>query len=71
MKYKKLTILFKNDPYSEDGLDGGTHLVEFSDAVLMISGEYLVVTEHNEDGSSITGQVFSLKTVHSYKANRE
>jgi hypothetical protein len=71
MRYKNLIVLFKNNPNSEDGLDGGTHKVEFKDAVLMISGEYLVITEHSEDGNSITGQVFSLNTVHSYKANRE
>lgn len=71
MKYKNVTVLFKNDPNSEDGLDGGTHRVEFNDAVLMITGDHLVVTEHSEDGNSITGQVFSLNTVHSYKANRE
>ena len=71
MRYKNLTILFKNNPHSEDEFEGGTHKVEFSDAVLMISGEYLVITEHSEDGSSITGQVFKLNTVHSYKASRE
>jgi hypothetical protein len=71
MRYKKLTILFKNDPNSEDGLDGGTHRLVFNNTVLMLSGEHLVVTEHSEDGDSITGQVFPLNTVHSYKAGKE
>lgn len=71
MRYKNLTILFKNNPNSDDEFEGGTHKVDFSDAVLMIAGEHLVVTEHSEDGNSITGQVFPLNTVHSYKANKE
>jgi hypothetical protein len=71
MKYKSLSILFKNNPNSEDGLEGGTYKVDFNDAVLMITGEHLVITEHSEDGNTITGQVFKLNTVHSYKANRE
>jgi hypothetical protein len=71
MKYKNVAILFKNNPNSEDGLDGGTHKVDFTNTVLMISGDNIVITQHSEDGNSITGQVFPLNTVHSYKAERE
>jgi hypothetical protein len=70
MKYQNLTVLFKNNPNSDDGLDGGTHKLEFVNAVIMITGNHLVITEHSEDGESITGQVFGLNTVHSYKASR-
>lgn len=71
MKYKNLTVLFKNNPHSEDEMDGGTHTIKFTDVVLMLSGDHLVLTEHAEDGQSITGKVFPLNTIHSYKAERE
>jgi hypothetical protein len=71
MKYKNLTVLFKNNPNSEDEFEGGTHKVDFVNAVLMLSGDHLIITEHADDGGSITGQVFPLNTVHSYKAGKE
>jgi|TARA_R110000803_G_scaffold152217_1_gene217305 hypothetical protein len=71
MKYKNVTILFKNNLNDEDGLDSGTHKVDFNNAVLMVTGSHMVVTEHTEDGNAITGQVFKLDSVLSYKAERE
>jgi len=65
MRYKKVTVVFMDDP------DSLTYTQEFNDAVLMVAGDHLVITEHSEDGNSITGQVFPLRTVHSYKANKE
>lgn len=70
MKYKNLTVLFKDDPNCEDDICG-THKVEFKNAVLMLSGDHLIITEHDDDGSSITGRVFPLKMVDSYKAGKE
>ena len=67
--YKELTVLFKNNPNSEDEFEGGTHKVVFNSASFSISGEYLVVDEYNDE--TITGQVFRLNTVHSYKVNLE
>jgi len=70
MKYKNLNVLFKDNPNSEDEFSG-THKVNFQNAMLIISGGYLVITEHTEDGSSITGKVFPLNSVESYKAVKE
>jgi hypothetical protein len=70
MKYKNLTVLFKDNPHSEDEFSG-THKVDFKNAVMMISGNHLVITEHNEDSTAITGKVFSLDSVESYKAGKE
>jgi hypothetical protein len=70
MKYKNLSVLFKDNPHSEDEF-GGTHKVDFTNAVLMISGDHLIITEHVEDGSSITGKIFPLNSVDSYKAGKE
>jgi hypothetical protein len=70
MKYKNLNVLFKDNPDSEDDIQG-THKVTFTDAVMMISGDHLVITEHNEDSTSITGRIFPLKSVDSYKAGPE
>tara|TARA_R110000803_G_C11731387_1_gene289707 strand:+ start:301 stop:516 length:216 start_codon:yes stop_codon:yes gene_type:complete len=67
MKYKNLNVLFKDNPDSEDDIQG-THKVTFTDAVMMVSGDHLVISEHNEEGTSITGRVFPLKSVDSYKA---
>ena len=69
MKYKNLTVLFKDDPNCEDDICG-THKVEFRDAVLVLSGDHLIITEHNKDGS-IIGRVFPLKMVDSYKTGKE
>jgi hypothetical protein len=69
MKYKNLSVLFKDNPYSEDEF-GGTHLVDFKNAKLTISGDHLIITEYNEDDdSSITGKLYKLNTLDSYKAN--
>lgn len=65
MKYKNLTVVFRGHP------DSLTHSEKFTDAVLMLSGDHLVITEHDEDGSSITGRVFPLTIIDSYKAGKE
>lgn len=65
MKYTNLTVTFMV------GTDTLSYTEEFKNAVLMITGNHLVITEHSEDGNSITGQVFPLSTVVSYKASRE
>jgi hypothetical protein len=70
MKYKNLSVLFKDNPHSEDEF-GGTHKVGFTNAAMMVSGDYLIITEHNDDGESITGKVYPLNTVDSYKAGKE
>ena len=71
MKYKNLIILFKNNPSSFDGTDGGTYTIEFPNSVITVSGDFLIVTQHDEDGNSLTGKVFPLNIIHSYKANKE
>lgn len=71
MEYKIITILFKNNPNSEDGLDGGTHKVDFTNSDLTISGDNIVVRQHGDGGNTITGQIFPLNTVHSYKIEVE
>jgi hypothetical protein len=65
MKYKNLTVNFKTHP------DSLAHSEQFTNAVLMLSGDHLVITEHDEDGSSITGKVFPLTMIDSYKAGKE
>ena len=65
MKYNNLSVLFGGNP------DSLASKVEFKNAVLIVSGNHLIITEHAEDGSSITGQVFPLDTVISYKAEKE
>jgi len=70
MKYKNLTILFKNK-INQDQWDGGTYTVDYSNVVISITGDHLILTEHSEDGLSITGTVLPLNTIISYKANKE
>lgn len=65
VKYKKLTVLFKNNPNSEDVLEGGTHKVEYNDAFIRITENHVIIEEYVDN--TITGQVFDLNTLHSYK----
>ena len=70
MRYTNLSVLFKDNPHSEDEFSG-THLVDFKNAELTISGNYLIITEYeeNNDDASITGKLYNLNTLDSYKAN--
>jgi hypothetical protein len=60
MKYSNLSVLFTDET-----------TLTFTDAVMMLSGNNLVITEHNEAGTSMTGRVYPLSTVTSYKAGKE
>jgi len=61
----KITLIIKNNPYDDDGFDGGTYKLEFEDSFYRIDGGYMIV-EIKKDGG-IVGQVFELKTIKSYK----
>lgn len=67
MVYKQIIVLFRNNPNSEDEFDGGTHSVTFNNAVLVISGDHIIITENVGDGE-VEGKIYKLNTVHSYKA---
>jgi len=64
MEYKELTILFKDNPNSDDEF-GGTHKVVFSNASITITGDYCVVgVETNK--KSVVGKIYHLNTIISY-----
>lgn len=67
--YKELfniSLIIKNDPYDDDGFDSGTYKIDFQNSFYQIMGENMIIETKEEDGG-ITGQVFNLKTIKSYK----
>ena len=64
MKYKELTILFKDNPNSDDEF-GGTHKVVFSNVSITITGDYCVVEEETSE-KFIVGNLHPLNTIISY-----
>lgn len=68
--YKELTIIFRNNPNSDDDFDGGTYSVTFEKAAFQISGDYMVLHQQKEDEAGngyVHGQIFPVKTIKSYK----
>jgi len=68
--YEKLTIVFKNNPNSEDEFDGGTHTITYENTNIMVSGDYLVLSIQKQDEKGngyIQGKIHHLKEVLSYK----
>jgi len=68
--YKKLTIVFKNNPNSVDEFDGGTYTVTYENTSIVVSGDYLVLTtqEQDEKGDGyVQGKIHHLKEVLSYR----
>lgn len=60
-----ITLVIKNDPNDEDGFDSGTYTVEFKDSFMVVNGGNMIIETKNKD--SVTGQIFNLKTIKSYK----
>jgi hypothetical protein len=68
--YKELTIVFKNNPDSDDEFDGGTYSVTYEKAAFQISGDYMILHLQKEDESGnayVQGNIFSIKSIKSYK----
>jgi len=68
--YKKLTIVFKNKPNSDDEFDGGTHIISYDDASITVSGDYLVISIQNTDENGngvVEGKIHHLREILSYK----
>jgi hypothetical protein len=66
MEYKNLVVVFKDDLNCEDDVCG-THKVDYTNASIKLSSNYLIITEHSEDRVSLTGKIYPLKSVVSYK----
>lgn len=63
---KKLTIIFKNNPNSNDDFDGGTYDVTYDNSSFYISGDYMVI-ESTSGENTINGNIFHIKTIKSYR----
>ena len=69
IQYKELfniSLIIKNDPYDDDGFDSGTYKIDFQNSFHFFKGDNMII-ETKEEGGGITGQVFNLKTIKSYK----
>lgn len=68
--YKKLTIIFKNNPNSDDEFDGGTYSVDYENASIQITNEHILVNlkKKSESGEEyVMGFVHPIKSIVSYK----
>jgi|LakMenE18May11ns_1017448.scaffolds.fasta_scaffold9887265_2 hypothetical protein len=68
--YKELTIIFKNNPDSDDEFDGGTYSITYEKAAFQISGDYMVLHLQKEDeygNGFVQGHVLPIKSIKSYK----
>lgn len=63
--FRKIVILLKD----EEGKP--TDRVEYGDSAMVITGNYVLITEEKKvsisEPSEITGDVYELKKIHSYK----
>jgi len=63
--FRKIVILLKD----EEGKP--TDRVEYEDSAMVITGNYVLITEEKKvsisEPSEITGDVYELKKIHSYK----
>ncbi len=69
IQYKELfniSLIIKNDPYDDDGFDSGTYKIDFQNSFHFFKGDNMIIETKEEDGG-VTGQVFNLKTIKSYK----
>jgi hypothetical protein len=67
--YKKLTIIFKNDPNSMDDFDG-TYSVNYEKASFQVSGDNFILhlqKEEKNGDSYVEGHIFPLKMIKNYK----
>ena len=64
-KFRKIVLLLKD----EEGKP--TSKVEFEDSAMVITGNYVLITEEKkvsiDEPSEIKGDVYELKNIHSYK----
>jgi hypothetical protein len=68
IQYKELfniSLIIKNNPYDDDGFDSGTYRVDFQNSFYFFKSDNMIIETKEEGG--ITGQVFNLKTIKSYK----
>jgi hypothetical protein len=68
IQYKELfniSLIIKNDPYDDDGFDSGTYKIDLQNSFYFFKGDNMIIETKEEDG--VTGQVFNLKTIKSYK----
>ncbi len=70
-KFKKITLLLKEETQT-DTIINNTLKVSYEDCGLVITGDYLIITEdmgHNtiDEEHSVIGKIYSLSEVDSYK----
>ena len=67
--YKNLTIIFKNNPDSEDDFDG-TYSVDYERASFQVTNQHFILHLQKEDEGGnpfVEGNIFNIKSIKSYK----
>ncbi len=59
MIYKRLTIWFKED--------GSVIATEYKRVMVTVSGDYMILSIHNDDSTEVTTEVHHLSTIKNWK----
>ena len=68
-KFRKIVLLLKDDE--------GKHSdrVEYLDSAMIITGNYVIITEEKEvsidDPSTVDGRIYQIENIHSYKLYKD
>jgi len=68
MIYSKVTIWFKENPTAKE-FDTSVYTNDYTKVALTISGDYLIISMHNEETQEVTTQVHHLSTIKSWKSS--
>tara|TARA_Y100000034_G_C6523449_1_gene225355 strand:+ start:87 stop:326 length:240 start_codon:yes stop_codon:yes gene_type:complete len=69
-KFKKVVLLLKNNNKDEDIIP--TIRIEHDDCAMIITGDYVIITEEDvvntiDTPASVKGKIYNLKEIDSYK----
>ena len=70
-KFKKISLVMKGEIKSDDYFRS-TYIVEHVDCSMVITGDYVIITEDSNDNviegeHSVKGKIYELKNIDSYK----
>ena len=73
-KFKKVVLLLKNNNKDEDIIP--TIRIEHDDCAMIITGDYVIITEDEnvntiDTPSSVKGKIYELKEIDSYKLYKD
>ena len=68
-KFRKIVLLLKDDE------DKPSDRVEYLDSAMIITGNYVIITEEKEvsidDPSTVDGRIYQIENIHSYKLYKD